>query len=137
MRMVRCGRAWAVVLLLASTLVFAQGQKTTPARDFVWPGETEALPAAVAAAVDAIRTPALAAHIAFLASPPLEGRGTGGRGLEAAAEYVAAALGAAGVAPLREGGSSNPAAPYFQEVPLREVRGMQRWPEQYERAKQT
>jgi hypothetical protein len=78
----------------------------------------------VAAALDAIRTPALAAHIAFLASPPLEGRGTGGRGLEAAAEYVAAVLGATGVAPLRDGKSSNPAAPYFQEVPLREVRGL-------------
>ncbi len=124
MRMPRYCRAWAVVLLLASTLALAQAQKTTPAQDFVWPGETEALPAAAAAAVDAIRTPALAAHIAFLASPPLEGRGTGGRGLEAAAEYVAAVLGATGVAPLRDGKSSNPAAPYFQDVPLREVRGM-------------
>jgi len=119
-------RTWIVAALcvLLSGLVVAQAPKTAPAQHFVWPGETEALPAAAAAAVDAIRTPALAAHIAFLASPSLEGRGLGGRGLEASAEYVAAALAVAGVQPLAASGGSNPAAAYFQPVSMREVRGM-------------
>lgn len=55
------------------------------------------------------RTEAIRAHMTFLASDLLEGRGTGTRGYRIAAEYVAAQYGLMGIE------SS------FQEVPLRET----------------
>lgn len=82
--------------------------------DFVLPGPAEPLPAPLRAAVDALRSEALAAHVRFLASPALEGRGLGSSGLDAALEYAAAQLSLAGAAPL---GPS-----YFQPVPMREIR---------------
>ena len=55
-----------------------------------------------------IQAPALAAHIAFLAAPALEGRGLGSRGLDAAAEYVAATLALAGDPAARGGRRKQP-----------------------------
>jgi len=82
--------------------------------DFVLPGPEEPLPEPLRAAVEALRSEALAAHVRFLASPALEGRGLGSPGLEAALEYAASQLALAGVAPL---GPS-----FFQPVPFREIR---------------
>jgi len=60
-----------------------------------------------------IRPEAIRAHMRFLADDLLEGRGTGSRGYELAAKYVAARFEALGLAPAgTEGG-------YFQPVPLR------------------
>jgi hypothetical protein len=59
-----------------------------------------------------IRTEAIRAHMRFLADDLLEGRGTGSRGYDLAAAYVAAQLEAHGIAP-GAGGS------YFQKVPMR------------------
>ena len=53
---------------------------------------------------------ALARHVAFLAAPDLEGRGVGGEGIQAAAEYIAAAFEAMGLLPGGEEGS------YFQRL---------------------
>lgn len=61
----------------------------------------------------AIRGPALSAHVRFLADDRLEGRGTGTRGHEIAARYLATQLAALGVEPAAEGGS------FLQTVPLR------------------
>jgi hypothetical protein len=92
-----------------------------PADDFVAAAPAEHPPAPIAPALTAIRADALAARIAFLASPALQGRGLGTRGLDAAAEYVASALALAGIPPL----AANEGAPqherYFQPVPLREI----------------
>lgn len=63
-----------------------------------------------------IRAEMLGAHIEFLASPALEGRSLGTRGLDAAMEYVVATLRIAGVGPLGVDGT------YFQPVPLRRER---------------
>ncbi|MHB8797360.1 MAG: M20/M25/M40 family metallo-hydrolase [Thermoanaerobaculia bacterium] len=82
--------------------------------DFVLPGLAEPLPEPLRAAVEAVRAEALAAHVRFLASPALEGRGLGSPGLEAALEYAASQLALAGVAPL--------APSFFQAVPMREIR---------------
>ena len=69
-----------------------------------------------------MKAEALAAHIALLASPAFEGRGLGGRGLESAAEYVAAQLALAGVGPIDAAArSANPAAPYFHPVAVRQI----------------
>ncbi|MCS7025342.1 MAG: M20/M25/M40 family metallo-hydrolase [Bryobacteraceae bacterium] len=59
-----------------------------------------------------IRGSRIRAHVKFLASDLLEGRGVGARGGELAAEYLAAQLALAGLQPAGENGS------YFQRVPL-------------------
>jgi hypothetical protein len=66
----------------------------------------------VAAALAAIRPAAIAADVRFLADDLLEGRGTGTRGHEVAARYVAAQLSIAGLEPGAGGG-------WLQPVPLR------------------
>ena len=55
------------------------------------------------------------AHMAFLADDLLEGRGTGTRGQELAARYVAAQFEELGMAPAGTGGT------FYQRVPFREV----------------
>jgi hypothetical protein len=55
------------------------------------------------------------AHMAFLADDLLEGRGTGKRGHEIAARYVAAQFEAMGLKPAGQDGT------YYQRVPLREI----------------
>ena len=106
--------AFVALFGLVAFTASAQTPPTSPSADFVRAGKVEPLPAPVAASVAALRAPALAAHIGFLASPALEGRGLAARGLDAAAEYVAAGLALAGVSPL-------PDQSYFQPVPLREI----------------
>src|SRR5262245_52245763 len=44
-------------------------------------------------------------HVKFLASDDLEGRGNGSRGLESAADYIAAQFREAGLEPAGEGGT--------------------------------
>ena len=55
------------------------------------------------------------AHVRFLASDLLEGRGPGTRGGQLAAEYIATQLALAGAKPAGEDGT------YFQKVPLMAV----------------
>jgi hypothetical protein len=55
------------------------------------------------------------AHMAFLADDLLEGRGTGARGHEIAARYVAAQFEAIGLKPAGQDGA------YFQRVPFRQL----------------
>jgi hypothetical protein len=68
--------------------------------------------AALSANAQTIRPEAIRAHMGFLAQDLLEGRGTGTRGYQLAAEYVAAQYAAAGVKP----GAGNS---YLQTVPFR------------------
>jgi hypothetical protein len=60
------------------------------------------------------------AHMAFLADDMLEGRGTGTRGHELAARYIAAQFEALGLNPAGDHGT------YYQRVPLREITQMGR-----------
>jgi Zn-dependent M28 family amino/carboxypeptidase len=60
-----------------------------------------------------IRPQAIQAHMRFLADDLLEGRGTGSRGYDLAAKYVASRFEALGLEPAGEHGG------YFQTVPLR------------------
>ncbi|MCJ7755706.1 MAG: hypothetical protein MUP13_14190, partial [Thermoanaerobaculales bacterium] len=109
-----------LLLCFVAALASVNGHAQSAA-DFVR-GPNAALPDPVAAAVADVRTRALAAHIAFLASPALKGRGLGSPGFEAAAEYVAAQLALTGIPPLMPGcDGCTGAAAYAQEVPLREV----------------
>jgi Peptidase family M28 len=71
---------------------------------------------AVETATAAIRQEAIRANMRFLADDALEGRGTGTRGHEIAAKFMAAQFEALGVQPAGENGT------YFQSVPLRSAR---------------
>jgi hypothetical protein len=70
-------------------------------------GQAPELPPAVASALDAIRADSLRGHLSFLASDLLEGRDTPSRGLDLAAEYIAAQFRRAGLEPIGDDG-------YFQ-----------------------
>src|SRR4051794_40079550 len=70
------------------------------------PGAVEVSPAAKAA-LDRISADSLKGHLSFLASDLLEGRGTPSRGLDLAAEYIAAQYRRAGLEPVGDDG-------YFQ-----------------------
>src|SRR5262245_24024793 len=63
----------------------------------------------------AIRPEAIAAHVRFLADDLLEGRGTGTRGYELAAKYVASEFEALGLQPAGAKGT------FFQPIRLRSV----------------
>ena len=65
-----------------------------------------------AAVVDAVRGPAIEAHLRFLASDLLEGRRPGTRGGELAAAYIAASFARLGLEPAGDSGS------YYHRVPI-------------------
>jgi Peptidase family M28/PA domain len=74
-----------------------------------------AIPQEAKAAMEQLRKEPFRAHMAFLADDLLEGRGTGKRGHEIAAGYVAAQFEAMGLRPAGRDGT------YFQRVPFREI----------------
>ncbi len=73
------------------------------------------LPQDAKAAMQELQKEPFRAHMAFLADDLLEGRGTGKRGHEIAARYVAAQFEAMGLKPAGQDGT------YYQRVPLREI----------------
>ena len=98
------------LLLVAAVAAQPAARAVPPADDFALAGSAAPLPPGAAEGAAAIRAEALAAHVRFLASPALEGRGLGSRGVDAAAEYAAASLALAGIAPLEAsagGGTSS------------------------------
>ncbi len=66
-------------------------------------------------ATEEISAAAIRAHVEFLADDLLEGRGTGSRGYDLAAHYMAAQFRSFGLEP------GGPADSYFQTVPLRQA----------------
>lgn len=108
-------RCLLAALLWAGPPGFAQAQSA----DFLLPDPDAKPPAALTLALKGLRANALAVHINFLASPRLEGRGLGTRGLELGAEYLAARLAEAGLQPFGEGAARTPT--WFQGVPYREL----------------
>ena len=100
-----------VLLLTACLLPTLQAQTSgmppVPALDTVPPAAREA-----AASIDPEK---IRAHVRFLASDLLEGRGPGKRGGELAAEYIATQFALAGAKPAGDNGT------YFQAVPLMAV----------------
>ena len=75
---------------------------------------TPALPEEQAHWLSTISANTLRGNLSFLASDALEGRGTPSRGLDIAAEYIAAQFRAAGLEPLGDDG-------YFQTADWREI----------------
>jgi Zn-dependent M28 family amino/carboxypeptidase len=103
--------ALTALVLLAAALPAAAQQAATPSE------ETSGLDKAVEAAIRGISAREIEAHVRFLSSDFLEGRGTGQNGGEVAAEYIAAQFKLIGLgAPVPTGAGSPPS--FFQNVPL-------------------
>ncbi|MCU1286515.1 MAG: peptidase [Acidobacteriales bacterium] len=97
-----------IAVLLATTFSFSQTKiKSASAK------ETDAsLPPAAQAALRAVDPEHIRQHVKFLSSDLLEGRGTGQRGGDVAAEYIATQFALYGLKPMGEN------ATYMQKVPL-------------------
>jgi hypothetical protein len=111
-------RIAVALIVFTSSHLAAQTSPPPPARaDFAaaTSGQTFAEP--LASRVAGISAAAIGVHINLLASPAMEGRGLGTRGLDTAIEYAAATLRLAGIPPY---GSSDS---YYQMVPLRQITG--------------
>jgi hypothetical protein len=93
--------ALLAVLFIPWRLVF--GQAVAP------------IPADARAAMEELQKEPFRAHMAFLADDLLEGRGTGKRGHEVSARYVASEFEALGLKPAGQDGT------YYQRVPLRQI----------------
>jgi Zn-dependent M28 family amino/carboxypeptidase len=101
-------RATASLLLCIATLTVMAAAQKQPAK-----ADARAVAArASAAAVDAAAAGRIKADIRFLSHDLLEGRGTGQRGGDIAAQYIATQFALMGLQPAGEHGS------YFQKVPL-------------------
>src|SRR5437868_5168381 len=104
-----------ILLLISVVAVFATQQNTasktktatTPAA-----GNTPSLPPAAQAAIKSVDAERIRQHVRFLSHDLLEGRGTGTRGGDIAAEYIATQFALAGLKPMGDNGS------YMQKVPL-------------------
>src|SRR5262245_1331696 len=99
----RCPKS-ALAALLVITSISAAPAQTAPA--------ATALPKEVDAAMKTINSARIRAHLKFLADDKLEGRGTGERGGDIAADYIATTLQLAALWPGAAGNS------YLQRVPL-------------------
>src|ERR1700742_2651945 len=95
------------VLLLTASYAPALQMPEVPALDTIPPAARQA-----AAGIDPEK---IRAHVRFLASDLLEGRGPGKRGGQLAAEYIATQVPVAGARPAGNNGT------YFQSVPLMAV----------------
>jgi len=104
-------RKFALIVLLISTFAAAQ-QRVTKTQAAGTPGMLRGVPPAAVAAMRSIDAERIRAHVKFLAHDLLEGRGTGQRGGDIAAEYIAAQFQLAGLEPAGENGT------YMQKVPL-------------------
>src|SRR5271154_4577953 len=76
------------------------------------PGVSARLPGTAIAAMQRINPERIRAHVRYLSHDLLEGRGTGARGGDIAAEYIATQFALAGLKPAGDNGS------YMQKVPM-------------------
>src|SRR5271166_3049213 len=112
-------RKAALISLLITLIVgrlFAQAGNNTaethPAKSLNPAPRVAGLPAAAEQAMAAVDSEKIRAHVKFLASDLLEGRGTGARGGDIAAEYIATQFALYGLKPAGDNGS------YMQKVPM-------------------
>ena len=97
-------------------LLFAQAgnnpAETHPAKSMGPAPHVAGLPAAAEQTMAAVDPEKIRAHVKFLASDLLEGRGTGARGGDIAAEYIATQFALYGLKPAGDNGT------YMQKVPM-------------------
>jgi len=106
----------ALVLVAAASLLPAQAGRSADEARATKPDATipqvAGLPPSAEQAMAAVDAERIRAHVRFLASDLLEGRGTGQRGGEIAAEYIATQFALYGLKPAGDNGS------FLQRVPL-------------------
>ena len=104
----------ALFIALTSSLLFAQSASSPAAPPTTMPPvpNVAALPPAAEQAMAAIDSENIRAQVKFLAHDLLEGRGTGQRGGEVAAEYIATQFELYRLKPAGDNGS------YLQKVPM-------------------
>src|ERR671932_679559 len=98
-----------LLLCLAAAAGVAQTAPRAPSNAAAQkaPAQHRAVPAAWRAALERVSADSMRGHLSFLSSDRLEGRNTPSRGLDLAAEYIAAQFRRAGLEPLGDDG-------YFQ-----------------------
>lgn len=101
-----------VLLCLPGVLIAALPRKPNSATEKSVAAPSGALPPAAAAAMKSIDPERIRAHVKFLSDDLLEGRGTGQRGGDIAAAYIAAQFQFYGLKPAGDNGS------YMQKVPM-------------------
>src|SRR5689334_19000899 len=101
-------RKFFLLALTVCSALFGSGQNASRARAVSYPH----LPSAAYAAMETISADRIRAHVRFLSHDLLEGRGTGQRGGDIAAEYIATQFALMGLKPAGENGS------YMQKVPM-------------------
>jgi Zn-dependent M28 family amino/carboxypeptidase len=99
---------FCLFLVFVQTLVFAQTRRTSSGTILA----AAHLPGPAIAAMQKIDPERIRAHVKFLASDLLEGRGTGQRGGDIAAEYIATQFALDGLKPAGDNGT------YMQKVPM-------------------
>ena len=100
--------AFVAILIVFTALVFlAQGKPAAPKA-----ATATTLPPAASKAMNSIDAQRIRAHVKFLSSDLLEGRGTGQRGGDIAAEYIATQFALYGLKPAGDNGT------YLQQVPM-------------------
>lgn len=92
-----------IVILLAVSAFASNGKKTTPSSD---------LPASLKTVMAAVNGNNIRTHVKFLSSDLLEGRGTGQRGGDVAAQYIATQMELYGLKPAGDTNS------FIQKVPM-------------------
>src|ERR1019366_1823523 len=103
----------ALVLPLTAALLLAQASpKSSPMKSATRVPYVAALPPEAEKAMASVDPEKIRAHVKFLASDLLEGRGTGARGGDIAAEYIAAQFALYGLQPAGDNGS------YLQKVAM-------------------
>src|SRR2546430_13352607 len=110
----RNSRALPLAALVSIFLLIAGLSAAPPSspQKNVSPDPPKRLPAAAVAAMETINPERIRAHVRFLAHDLLEGRGTGQRGGDLAAEYIGTQFALYGLKPAGDKGT------YFQEVPM-------------------
>ena len=105
----------ALLSLVAAVSLFSQTTNSAPAHSpTTKPAipQVAGLPSAAGQAMATVEAQRIRAHVKFLASDLLEGRGTGQRGGDIAAEYIATEFALYGLKPAGDDGT------YMQKVPL-------------------
>src|SRR5579864_6832504 len=102
----------AFVSIVLMTLLLSAADKTTSSKTTLPAATDSSLPAPARAAMNSIDPERIRAHVRFLADDLLEGRGTGQRGGDIAAQYIATQFALYGLKPAGDNGT------YLQKVPM-------------------
>ncbi|HZU44155.1 MAG TPA: M28 family metallopeptidase, partial [Terriglobales bacterium] len=102
----------AFVSIVLMTLLLSAADKTTSSKTTLPAATDSSLPAPARAAMNSIDPERIRAHVRFLADDLLEGRGTGQRGGDIAAKYIATEFALYGLKPAGDNGT------YMQKVPM-------------------